>query len=150
MLLVGINVAPVTIWEHFFATFILLLACILFAGVFENMTVLMNEISKKSNKFHDMLDDANNAMTNLNLSSEIIYKVDTYLSYTFINLYKQDELKRFLKLLSPNYRQIFSMHLYRDLLKKNVTLFEGLEKAKNAVVKKLKTTTFIPDEEIFK
>ncbi len=88
MLLVGINVAPVTVFEHFFATFILLMACILFAGVFENMTVLCNEISKRSNKFHDMLDDANNAMTNLNLSHGIIFKVDAYLSYTFINLYK--------------------------------------------------------------
>ncbi len=71
--------------------------------------------------------------------------------YTYTNLYRQEELNKFFKLLSPSYKYIVTLHLYKDLLKKNNKLLHGLDqKVIDSLVRKLKTSTFIPDDEIFK
>jgi len=98
-----------------------------------------------------MLDDANTAMKNINIPDHLITKVNDYLMYTYTNLYRQEELNKFFKLLSPSYKYIVTLHLYKDLLKKNNELLKGLDqKVVDSLVRKLKTSTFIPDDEILK
>lgn len=87
-LLFGTEVAPANKWETFFATFILLLGSIVTAAIFGNMTVLFQNLSRKSSRFHEMLDDANTAMKNINIPDHLITKVNDYLMYTYTNLYR--------------------------------------------------------------
>jgi hypothetical protein len=150
-MLFGTEVAPVTDWETLFATFVLLLGSIVTAAIFGNMTVLFQNLSRKSSRFHEMLDDANTAMKNINLPDHLITKVNDYMMYTYTNLYRQEELNKFFKLLSPSYKYMVTVHLYKDLLKKNNKLLEGFDhKIIDSLVRKLKTSIFIPDDEIIK
>jgi hypothetical protein len=118
-LLFGTEAAPNTEWETLFAAIILFFGAMLTAAIFGNMTVLFQNLSRKNSKFHEMLDDANTAMTNINIPDDLIGKVNDYLTYTYSNLHMQEELNKFFKMLSPSYKYIITIYLYKDLLKKN-------------------------------
>lgn len=80
-------------------------------------------MSRSNSKFHEMLDDANTAMKNINIPDDLIKKVNEYLTYTYGNMHMQEELNKFFKMLSPSYKYLITIHLYKDLLKKNHKIF---------------------------
>jgi len=83
------------------------------------MVVLMEVISRRSNEFQEKVDTANTAMSNINLPDPLQAKVRDYFLFTQPTLEQQQELNKFMALLSPNLIQNIQQHIFKDVLARN-------------------------------
>ena len=82
------------------------------ALVFGEMSVLVSDVGAKSNIFQQNVDQANSSMKNMNLPSHVQTKVRTYIVTTQGTKYEQDQLRRFLELLSPSLKEEVSKEIF--------------------------------------
>lgn len=83
------------------------------------MTVLMNLTKRRSAIFEAKVDLFLNAIWGLSLPDQIQYNVRNYLDYTKLSLEQQDELSKFLNLISPSLKQKVIVFIFSDVLKSN-------------------------------
>lgn len=78
-----------------------MLGAIINAYIFGHMAVLITSLEKNSSLFQERLDSINTSMKNMHLSKKIQKRVQNYLLYTQSNQHHKEQLRAFLKHLSP-------------------------------------------------
>ena len=101
----GNDIGPRNEFQFVFLSMILLAGAIINAIIFGNMAVMLQSLNIKSTKFQEILDNANEAMKNLKIPTELRQTVKYYLSHTYTASNHQIELDSFLTMLPPSLKQ---------------------------------------------
>mmetsp|Transcript_14030 Transcript_14030/g.26271 ORF Transcript_14030/g.26271 Transcript_14030/m.26271 type:complete len:855 (+) Transcript_14030:2623-5187(+) len=128
----GVEINPQTNLEMFFLIAVILLGSIIRAILFGKMAVLMDSLSKESQRIGAILDTANTAMKNMHLPEALQYKICDYLLATQHTLAKQEEFEQFINLIPPSHQSEVSEVIYTQIsqvcpvLRKFPTMFKPL------------------------
>ena len=99
------EVVPRTSAIEFLMAFALLAVCTIANAVLIGfMASYAEELSKDSRAFQDKMNLTNTAMLNLDLKRELRTKITEYINNTHMTYKRQEELKEFMKQVSPQYR----------------------------------------------
>lgn len=115
----GNDVGPRTPFQFFFVTIVLIFGAITNAILFGNMGVMLQSLNRKSIQFQEKLENASEAMKNLHMPDEIIDDVKYYLSYIQSTQDHQEELDKFLVILSPSLREKVQNCIFNEILRTN-------------------------------
>ncbi|CAI2372633.1 unnamed protein product [Moneuplotes crassus] len=149
LMLGGNDVGPRGSFQLLFVFVILILGAIINANIFGNMAVLISAYNRKASIFQEKLETANETMKNLKIPVNIQDDVKSYLTYTQSTLDHQNELDKFLTMLSPSLKREISRHINLDALNQN-QVFSNNEEIINAVLNDLDTKLFLPEDEIIR
>ena len=149
LMLGGNDVGPRGELQLIFVSLMLLVGAIINSIIFGNMAVVLQAMNKKSTMLSEKLEDANEAMKNLNIPEHIKMDVDTFLNHSQSGLDAQQELDKFLKMLSPSLKKKVSAYIFSDVILKN-PLFEGCEDATKAIIQYIEIKLFLPEWEIIR
>jgi CRP-like cAMP-binding protein len=116
LMVMGVDILPQTSSELMYGSFVMVLGNLVIAALFGQMTLLLQSLNHKTSMFHEQLDTANQAMTNIGLPLTLQTKVLDYISYTYSSRDQQEELNSFFEMLSPSLKQEVAMNLFRDVL----------------------------------
>lgn len=131
-----------------------LIVCMLFVtigaiingNIFGELAVLMAAMNRKQTRFSEQIDTTNTAMANLRLPGYIQKSIQQYIVYRHQTLDSQEELEKFLHLISPSLivdvtKEIFSKVIYRNkLLHKEPDVVEYMLKRLKIQLKKPEET----------
>lgn len=145
----GNDVGPRGTFQLMFVFIVLILGAIINANIFGNMAVLISAYNRKASIFQEKLETANETMKNLKIPDKIQDDVKSYLTYTQSTLDHQNELDKFLTMLSPSLKREISRHINLDALNQN-QVFSNNEEIINAVLNDLNTKLFLPEDEIIR
>ena len=115
----GNDIGPRGTAQLLFVAISLLMAAIINANIFGNITVLMQSLNRKASKFQEKLENASETMKNMNIPYELQDSVKSYLAYTFTTQDNQKDLDQFLAMLSPSLVNQISKHVWFDAISKN-------------------------------
>lgn len=118
----GNEMGPRTDFEILFITLVLIVFLLVNASLFGTMTMLVALVSKKESEFQGQVDVANTAMKNMELPKEAQNEVRFYLITTQGTQYEQDQLLKFLQMISPSLKEQVSIEIFTGTVKKNVQL----------------------------
>jgi len=149
LMLLGADVMPYDVTQTIYCCIMLLIGSIVTAALLGHMTVLVQSLNRKTAKYHEELDTANQAMKNLNLPNDIQSQVIEYISYTYSNRDQQDELNKFFEMISPSLKFSVLTHLYKEVLESKCVLIISQE-ALEFIINKLSPVLSIPEETIVK
>lgn len=124
IMLLGADAFPRGVLQQLFASCVSLIGAIVIAILFGNMTVLMDNLRVKAKLLEEEIDTANHVMSTLGIPTALQTKVLEYILKTFRTKDKQQELNRFLLLLSPSLKYYLSQYLFTSALKLN-PVFKG-------------------------
>lgn len=128
VMLIGLNeVYAHTTNELFIMSFLMLISSMVNANIFGIIAVLVSEANKGMTQFQEQIDTSNTAMSNLGVPIVLQRKVKEYMLMTKNNQQHQEELKEFLKHISPSLRQKVYTHIFTEAAKLNDILFEIFE-----------------------
>ena len=116
MMLNGGEVGPRTVLELIFVSIIMLAGAIINANIFGNMAVLIQNMNRKDTKFQEQIDTANTAMKNLKLPAKTQRMVKDFMLSTQSTFDQQQELNKFLEMISPSLRFMVSSHIYTKMI----------------------------------
>ena len=145
----GNDVGPRGEFQLLFIVIILLLGAIINANIFGNMAVLLSSLNRKAATFQEKLETANETMKNLKVPSAIQDEVKSYLTYTQSTLDHQNELDKFLTMLSPSLKKQISKHINLDALIHN-PVFSGNDEVIKIILNDLVTKLYLPEDEIIR
>jgi hypothetical protein len=100
--MVGNEIGPRGEIQLLFLSILLMLSAFINANIFGLMSMLIQQMNRKSAKFQEKLDDANLTMKNLDIPMSLTKKVNEYLLYTRTTHDHQQDLDSFLTLISPS------------------------------------------------
>lgn len=149
--LAGNEIGPKTSFEYWYFSFWLTAGSLINANIFGEMAVLVQVMNKKSVKFQEQVDTANTAMKNLDIEPKLQEEVRDYFLFTQITLDEQQELEKFLELLSPSLKLEITIHIFGELMKKNI--FKDQKKVNQTIrflVSKLVTVLAVPEDILFR
>jgi hypothetical protein len=104
-MLTGNDIGPRGEFQLSFVSFFLFVGAIINAILFGNMAVMAQSLNRKASMFQEKVENANEAMKNLNMPSLIRGDIEHYLSYTQSAQNHQKELDEFLMMLSPSLKK---------------------------------------------
>jgi CRP-like cAMP-binding protein len=152
VMLIGLNeVYAHTTYELFTISFLMLISSMVNANIFGIIAVLVSEANKGMTQFQEQMDTSNTAMSNLRVPVELQRKVKEYMLVTKNNQQHQEELKEFLKHISPSLKQKVYIHIFSEASKLNDILFDIFEtdpegeKILDFFVSKLSTELWDPE-----
>jgi CRP-like cAMP-binding protein len=119
LMMMGYDLLPINTNEALYGSAVMILGSIVTAALFGHVTLLLQSMNRKTANFHEQLDTASQAMSNIGLNLDIQTKVLDYISYTYANKDQQEELDLFFKMLSPGIKLEVSMTLFRGMLNLN-------------------------------
>ena len=149
LLLGGNDIGPRGTFQLVFITSLLFASAIINANIFGNIAVLLQQLNKKSANFQEKVENAHSAMKNLQIPEYIQDQVQKYLDYTQSTSDHQQELDRFLKLISPSLRELVVKHISNQAVKKNPVL-KNHPDILNSVLSDLTTLLFTPEDTIIR
>ena len=94
----------------------MLAGAIINANIFGNMAVLIQNMNRKDTKFQEQIDTANTAMKNLKLPAKTQRMVKDFMLSTQSTFDQQQELNKFLEMISPSLRFMVSSHIYSKMI----------------------------------
>ena len=145
----GNDVGPRNEFQMSFVSIMLFVGAIINAIIFGNMAVMVQSINRKSTSFQEKVENANEAMKNLNIIGEIRGDVQHYLSYTQSALNHQKELDSFLVMLSPSLKQKVTSCIFYDSILEN-SVFRDNPDILNSFINNLQIKLFLPEDLILK
>ena len=101
LLILGNDIAPVTLLETIYGISVMILGNIVTAFIFGTMASLMALINKKDSHFQEQLDMVSQTMRSLNLPEKMQDNVLKYLQFINETPDVQQDMQKFLDLLSP-------------------------------------------------
>ena len=149
LMLGGNDVGPRGTFQLMFVFIVLILGAIINANIFGNMAVLITAYNRKASIFQEKLENANETMKNLKIPEVIQDEVKSYLTYTQSTLDHQNELDKFLTMLSPSLKNKISKHINLAALSQNQVFCNNDEVIK-IVLNDLSTKLFLPEDEIIR
>lgn len=124
----GNEMAPRTGLEIFFIDVVLLTCAIINANIFGEMAVLVSISSRKGAAFQEQIDIANTAMKNMKVPHSFQTQVREFLIFTAGTKDQQQELKKFLDMISPSLKIKVAIFIFANIVVKNKkfkTVFES-------------------------
>ena len=149
LMLGGNDLGPRGEFQYIFISLILVFGALINAILFGNMGVMLQSLSRKTSDFQAKLDNANDAMKNLNIPDAIKDDVKYYISYTQSTLDHQNELDSFLAMLSPSLKQRVVRHIFYDTILKT-SVFEGNHEILKELLPDLTIRLFMPEDKIIR
>ena len=119
LMLTGNEYGGRTNFENFLAALYILLGALISANIFGEMAVLVQMIKRKSQSFQEQIDSANTAMKNIRLPQKLSAEIRDYLVFTQSTLDQQQELDKFLSLISPSLKLKVSWQIFEGVIKQN-------------------------------
>lgn len=101
----GGDIGPRGEFQLSFVSLMLFVGAVINAIIFGNMAVMVQSLNRKSSLFQEKIENANEAMKNLNMPNLVRDDIQYYLSYTQSAQNHQTELDEFLLMLSPSLKQ---------------------------------------------
>lgn len=132
---------------------LLFLSALLMMGAFMNgkilghITVLLQQLNRRSTKFQEKLDNATTTMKNLSVPVDVQNKVHTYLLYTRSTLDHQKELDTFLTMLSPSLKLEIRRCIFQESVINN-KVFGGRVEILDLILQDLTILRFMPEDPI--
>lgn len=102
MCFTGNEMFPKTNYELALASFMILFAYIINGNIFGTMAVLVGVMNKKSSEYTKQIDEANFSMDKIMLPKDLADNIRDYLVTTQSKADQQNELNKFLAMISPN------------------------------------------------
>ena len=113
----GNDCAPVTFAQTLYASLVMMMGAIVTAFIFGNMAALLAAINKKDSYFQEQLDMVSQTMRSLKLPEEMQDNVLKYLQYIHETPDVQQDLDKFLALLSPALKNKILLHIHEKVIK---------------------------------
>lgn len=114
----GNDIGPRGTFQLAFITVLLFAGAIINANIFGNLAVLLQQLNRKATSFQEKVENANSAMKNLEIPENIQESVQRYLNYTQSTSDHQQELDRFLKMISPSLKEMVVKHISKEAILK--------------------------------
>mmetsp|Transcript_36982 Transcript_36982/g.35697 ORF Transcript_36982/g.35697 Transcript_36982/m.35697 type:complete len:132 (-) Transcript_36982:1846-2241(-) len=118
----GNEAGPIGPLECGYVVVCMMAAAIVNANLFGEMSFLATVIQKKQTDFQNKVDTANTAMKNIDLDSKVQGDVRDYFIFTQSTLDQQQDLNRFLELISPSLKIKVQRCVFLKILKSNKVL----------------------------
>jgi len=109
------EVCPRNRKEFIGATTILLIMAIYNAIIIGDIAIQQEELGRNQVMFQQKVDLTNTAMANLKLNPSLKNEVQAYISNTHNTLLKQNQLKSFLKEISPSFRIKCTSYIFQEI-----------------------------------
>jgi hypothetical protein len=119
LMLGGNDVGPRGYYELFFVSVILVTTAIINANIFGNIALLIQSMNLKATKFQEKMEYAHDSMKNMKIPEKLQSKVKSYLSYTHNTQDHQQDMDKFLNMLSPSLKSQVSRYIFYDAIAKN-------------------------------
>jgi CRP-like cAMP-binding protein len=151
IMLASNELGPRTQVEYIFVSVMMIAGALINANIFGEMAVLASVMTKKQVKFQEQVDTANTAMKNLAIGRDVQEEVRDYFLFTQVTLDEQQELEKFLGLLSPSLKLEVTIHIFAQLMKNK--LLAGQSKVDQTIrflVMKLVTVLSVPEDVFFR
>lgn len=132
-----------------FITSLLFAGAIINANILGNLTVLLQQLNRKSTSFQEKVENAHSAMKNLAVPEDIQENVQKYLDYTQSTSDHQVELDRFLKMISPSLRELVVKHISKEAIMKNA-IFKSNSEVLDIILPYLFTLLKAPEDTIIR
>lgn len=149
LMLGGNDVGPRGTFQIIFVLSTLILGAIINANIFGNMAVLISSYNRRASAFQEKLETAHETMKNLKIPLHIQDEVKSYLTYTQSTLDHQNELDKFLNMISPSLKSKIGKHINHDALVIN-NVFCNNDEVIKALLNDLKTLLSLPEDEIIR
>ena len=145
----GNDVGPRGEFQLLFVASMLLLAAIINANIFGNITILIQSLNRKAANFQEKMDYAGETMKNMKIPEKLQDAVKSYLTYTQTTQDLQQDLDKFLNMLSPSLRHEVSRQIFLVAISKNV-VFRSHNDIINAMIQDMQTKLFLPEDIIMR
>lgn len=119
LLLTGNDLMPQSTLQIAFLTVLLLAAAIINANIFGNIAVLLQQLNRKTANFQAKLENASSVMKTLGIEDELEKDIHMYLMSTQDSLDLQEELNKFLMMLSPSLTLKVTKHMFYEAFLQN-------------------------------
>lgn len=149
LMLGGNDIGPRDSLQLLFVTGMLLLAAIINANIFGNMTMLLQEMNRKTEKFHAKMDHASETMNHLKLPKSLQEEIKTFLTYTQSHEEHQDEYDVFIMMLSPSLQKKVCTSIFYNAILHN-EMFKDHHELIQSMIHNLKTKLYTPEDIIIK
>lgn len=147
LMLGGNDIGPRGTLQLLFLAALLFAGAIINANIFGNIAVLLQQLNRKATTFQEKIENAHSAMKSLAVPENIQEQVQKYLDYTQSTSDHQQELNRFLIMLSPSLKEIIVNHISQQAVSKN-KVFGGNKEILNLVLPELQILLFTPEDAI--
>jgi len=145
LMLGGNDIGPRGSFQLVFITSLLFAGAIINANIFGNIAVLLQQLNRKATKFQEKVENANAAMKNLAIPEKIQEEVHKYLDYTQSTSDHQDELNKFLNLISPSLKELVVKHISFQGISKN-HIFQNKTHILDMILPELSTLLYTPED----
>jgi CRP-like cAMP-binding protein len=145
LMLGGNDIGPRGTLQLIFLAILLFAGAIINANIFGNIAVLLQQLNRKATTFQEKIENAHSAMKSLAVPEDIQEQVQKYLDYTQSTSDHQQELNRFLVMLSPSLKEIVINHISHQAVSKN-EVFGGSKEILNLVLPELNILLFTPED----
>jgi CRP-like cAMP-binding protein len=151
IMLASNEIGPRTEFEYFFVSVMMIAGALINANIFGEMAVLAQVMTKKQVKFQEQVDTANTAMKNLDIGTDVQQEVRDYFLFTQVTLDEQQELEKFLLMLSPSLKLEVIVHIFAKLMKKKLLAHQSkADQTIRFLVMKLVTVLSVPEDIFFR
>jgi hypothetical protein len=128
LLLGGNEMGPRTDLELFFINMSLILCAIINANIFGEMAVLVQSQGRKSQMFQEQVDNANTAMKSMTINMQYQDEIREFIITTQGTKDQQDELAKFLDMISPSLKQKVAIKIFSRVVLLNKRLKNTFKK----------------------
>ncbi|CAI2361123.1 unnamed protein product [Moneuplotes crassus] len=147
LILGGNDLGPRGKIQLVFISSVLFAGAIINANIFGNMAVIISQLNKKATKFQEKVENANTSMKNLSIPEEIKEEVHRYLTYTKSTSDHQEEINKFLSLISPSLKELVVKHISLQGISKN-QIFKSRPNIFDQILPELNTLLYTPEDTI--
>lgn len=102
-----------------FVAFFIALGAIVNAQLFGELAMIVSAMNLKNTRFQEKMDTAQAAMKNISLPEKTQIQIQKYLGFSQRFLDSQNELERFMEMISPALRTEVIKHIFSKVLMKN-------------------------------
>ena len=122
----------------------LFLGALINANIFGELAVLLSQLTRRSNEFQTKLTQINTTIKHLRLPQNLADQIRDYIITNQSSLEGQEQLSRFMKLLSPSIKARVIKHEFYAVVKRQ-PVFGFDDRVTTAVLEKLSLNLYKPD-----
>ena len=150
ILLLGGEIEPMELDQTVVASFVVIVGQIATTFIFGSIAALMAAMNLKDNQYQEQFDMISNLMRAIQLPVPIQEEVEAYILHIQQIPGMQQDMRVFLKLLSPSLRSQILFHMYKQIVKK-ISIFDSCSNTEiRYLVNKMRTVIFLPNDDIIR
>ena len=143
MVLVGNEINPIDSLNVFIISLLYIAGALILANIFATVTVIIQNMNQKEKLFQDKMGLASTAMQSMQLPHELQDEILQFITATQNNLDQQEELDRFLSLISPSLKASVIKHIFRTAIEQN-----GVLKHVHLLLQEVTAVLFQPEDKV--